>query len=195
MSLVRVGDTEELGRRGSWRFTRTSHVEPELALTFYDLYEASFGPLRVQALARQVLTEAEFHAQMADGAVMKYVAWGDDDRPVGLCTLTNRLETVPWISSEYFADRYPDHWQRNAVWYFGFVLTHPTERRSRFVDQLVEVGIGELVEQHAICAWDMCVYNDATLGIGPRLVESFERLTGVTARLADTQNYYTLDLT
>jgi hypothetical protein len=193
--LTRVGETEQLGRRGAWRFTREYQVEPGLALAFHDLYETAFGPLRVQALARQVLTEVEFHAQMADGAVMKYVAWDDDDRPVGLCTLTNRLETVPWISPEYFADRYPDHWERNAVWYFGFVLTHPTERRSRFVDQLVEVGIGELVEQHAICAWDMCAYNDATLGIGPRLVESFERLTGVTARLADTQNYYTLDLT
>ena len=193
--LARTGEAEDLGRRGAWRFTREYHVEPELALVFHELYETAFGPLRVQALARQVLTESEFYAQMADGSVMKYVAWNDDDHPVGLCTLTRRLDTVPWISPEYFAHRYPDHWQRNAIWYFGFVLVHPSERRSRFVDQLIDVGIGELVEQHAICAWDMCSHNDTTLGMGARLIESFARLTGVAARLADTQNYYTLDLT
>lgn len=193
--LARVGDAEDLGRRGAWRFTREYRVEAQPALAFYELYETSFGPLRVQALARQVLTEAEFHDQMADASVMKYVAWDDADRPVGLCTLTNRLASVPWISPEYFADRYPEHWRRDAVWYFGFVLAHPDERRSRFIDQLVDVGIGELVQQHAICAWDMCAYNDETLGIGTRLAQSFQRLTGVAPRLADTQNYYTLDLT
>lgn len=194
-SLVRLGDTEELGRRGCWRFTRASSIDPELALSFYDLYETSFGPLRVQALARQVLTEAEFHAQMTDSSVMKYIAWTDDGNPVGLCTLTRRLETVPWISPEYFAARYPDHWRRNAIWYMGFVLAHPTERRNRFVDHLIDIGIGELREQHGICAWDMCSYNEEALGMGSRLMESIQRLTGATPRLADTQNYYLLDLT
>ena len=193
--LAQVGAAEDLGRRGTWRFTREYHVEPELTLVFHDLYEAAFGPLRVQALARQVLTKCEFQAQMTDASVMKYVAWDDDGRPVGLCTLTRRLETVPWISPEYFADRYPEHWRRDAIWYFGFVLAHPSERHSRFVDHLIEVGIGELVEQRAVCAWDMCSYNDTTLGIGARLADRFERLTGVAPQLADAQNYYTLDLT
>nr|WP_294690295.1 hypothetical protein [uncultured Friedmanniella sp.] len=186
---------EDLGRRGAWRFTREYHVEPRLARTFHHLYETAFGPLRVQALARQVLTECEFYAQMTDGSVMKYVAWDDVGRPVGLCTLTRRLESVPWISPEYFAHHYPEHWRRNAIWYFGFVLAHPSERHSRFVDQLIDVGIGELVAEQAICAWDMCAYNDATLGMGARLADSFQRLTGVAPRLADVQNYYTLDLT
>ena len=193
--VAQVGAAQDLGRRGAWRFTREYHVEPELALVFYDLYETAFGPLRVQALARQVLTKCEFYAQMIDSSVVKYVAWGDHGRPVGLCTLTRRLESVPWISPEYFAHRYPDHWQRNAIWYFGFVLAHPSERHSRFVDQLIDVGMGELVDEHAVCAWDMCAYNDTTLGMGARLADSFQRLTGVAPRLVDAQNYYTLDLT
>jgi hypothetical protein len=193
--FARVYEAEDLGRRGSWRFTREYRVEPEMSLAFYELYETAFGPLRTRAMARQVLTEDEFAAQMVNEAVMKYVAWDDDGRPVGMCTLTQRLETVPWISPEYFAQRYPEHWARDAVWYFGFVLAHPSQRHARFVDQIIEVGIGEMVEQHAVCAYDMCAYNDGTLGMGPRLAASFERVTGVASRLADAQNYYTLDFT
>jgi hypothetical protein len=191
--VARDHQAEDLGRRGAWRFTLEYHVEPELADEFYDLYETAFGPLRVQALARQVLTRSEFSTQMADAAVMKYVAWDDDGHPVGLCTLTRHLETVPWISPEYFAARYPQHWARDAIWYFGFVLAHPSQRHARFLDQMIEVGVGELVEQRAICGYDMCAFNDGILGLGPRLAHSFERITGVAPQLADAQSYYTLD--
>ena len=185
-----VAQTEDLGQRGLWRFTREHVVEPELTLAFYQLYEAGFGPLRVRSMARQVLTEAEFSAQMANGAVWKYVAWDAAGEAVGLCALTPQLTAVPWISPEYFADRYPEHWARRAVWYLNFVLAHPSQRHSRFLDHLVEVGVGPLVDAGAVCAYDMCAYNDDVLGLGRRLSQCFQRVTGATPHLADTQNYY-----
>jgi hypothetical protein len=188
-----IDESEALGRRGGWRFTREHRVEPEMTLVFHELYERAFGPLRTRAIGRQVLTESEFAAQMVDETVTKYVAWDDDNHPVGMCAMTQRLENVPWISPEYFAERYPDHWERDAIWYFNFVLAHPSHRHARFIDQLIAVGIGELVEQRAICAYDICAYNDVTLGLGTRFAKSFERATGVVPRLADTQDYYTLD--
>jgi hypothetical protein len=191
--LARVSDTEDLGQRGAWWFTREHVVEPELTLVFYNLYEAAFGPLRTRSIARQTLTEDEFTAQMVNGAVSKYVAWDADGNPVGMCTLTQQLDTVPWISPEYFAARYPEHWARRAIWYFGFILAHPSQRHSRFLDQMVEVGVGELAEQGAICAYDICAYNDEMLGLGRRLSESFQRTTGVAATRTDTQNYYEVD--
>jgi hypothetical protein len=36
----------------------------------------------------------------------------------------------------------------------------------------------------------MCAYNDEILGLGRRFAERFERATGATPQLADTQNYY-----
>jgi hypothetical protein len=188
--LARVAAPEDLGQRGLWRFTREYVVEPELTFVFYQLYEAAFAPLRVRSIARQALTEAEFAAQMTNGDVVKYVAWDAAGNPVGMCALTRQLDSVPWISPEYFAERYPQHWERNAVWYLNFVLAHPSQRHARFVDQLMEVGVDELVSQGAVCAYDMCSYNDEVLGLGRRLVQRFERTTGATPQLADTQNYY-----
>jgi len=189
-ALPQMELTEDLGRRGAWRFTREHVIDPELTRVFYELYDAAFTPLKVRSMARQTLTEDEFTAQMMNGAVSKYVAWDAAGNPVGLCALTNQLESVPWISPEYFAARYPQHWRRNAVWYMNFVLAHPSQRHSRFLDQLMEVGIGELVAEGAVCAYDMCSYNDEVLGLGRRLVECFERTTGATPQLVDAQNYY-----
>jgi hypothetical protein len=144
-------------------------------------------------MARQVLAEEEFRQQMVDDAVTKYVAWTLDGEPVGLCTMTNDLATVPWISPEYFAARYPDHWDRGAVWYYGFTLAHPSQRHSRFLDQMVAISVVEPLAQGAICAWDMCAFNVEELGFGARLCNAFQRTTGRQPNQADAQNYYTID--
>ncbi len=189
-----VDAAEDLGQHGLWRFTRETVVDPELILVFHDLYETAFGPLRTRSMARQVLDEDEFRAQMVDSAVIKYVAWTLDGQPVGLCTMTNVLATVPWISPDYFAARYPDHWDRGAVWYYGFTLAHPSQRHARFLEQMVSVSVVEPLAQGAICAWDMCAFNTDELGFGPRLSHAFRRTTGRVPDQTDAQNYYTVDL-
>lgn len=188
------GEYEDLGMRGGWRFTLELVVERELVLVFFDLYEAAFGSLRTRSIARQVLTEAEFSEQMTNPAVRKYVAWDAAGDPVGMCVVTTDLTTVPWISPEYFAARYPEHWERRAIWYISFLLAHPSQRHSRFLDHIIDVGVGELVEAGAVCAYDMCSYNAAELGLGRRVSESFQRTTGVAPALTDSQTYYTLDV-
>jgi len=192
-SLSAPAVAEDLGRHGAWRFTREHVVAAELVQVFHGLYEAAFGPLRTRSMARQVLTAAEFAEQMANGDVVKYVAWTPEGEPVGMAALTNRLSTVPWISPEYFAARYPEQWARGAVWYFSFVLAHPDLRHLKFIDQLVEVGVNALVEQDAVCAYDMCAYNDDLLGLGQRAAEVFERTAGARSRRADAQYYYEVD--
>jgi hypothetical protein len=190
---AQLSESRELGRRGAWRFTLELVVEPELVLVFAELYEAAFGSLRTRSMARQVLTEEEFCAQMLNPDVRKYVAWTADGEPVGMCVVTTDLTTVPWISPEYFAARYPEHWERRAIWYISFLLAHPSQRHSRFLDHMVEVGIGELVEAGAVCGYDMCAYNDAELGLSRRVAETFRRAAGSSSILSDRQNYYTVD--
>lgn len=188
-----VAETVDLGRRGAWHFTLELVVEPELVLVFSELYEAAFAGLRTRSIARQALTEEEFAAQMLNPRVRKYVAWTAAEEPVGMCVVTTDLHTVPWISPEYFAARYPAHWARRAIWYISFLLAHPSQRHSRFLDHIVDVGVGELLEQGAVCAYDMCAYNDVELGLGRRVAQSFHRTTGAVPALTDTQNYYVVD--
>lgn len=187
------GQYWDLGKRGAWNFTLELVVEREVVLLFTELYEAAFGALRTRSMARQVLTVAEFGEQMTNRAIRKYVAWDAAGEPVGMCGLTTDLTTVPWISADYFAARYPSHWERGAIWYISFLLVHPSQRHGRFLDHIIDVGVSELVEAGAICAYDMCAYNDTELGLGRRVAESFHRTTGVHPVLTDAQSYYTLN--
>lgn len=193
MGAASVVAGDELGFHGSWRFTREYVVEPELVLLFHALYETAFAPLRTRAMARQVLTAEEFSQQMTNAGVLKYVAWTRDGEPVGMAALTNQLSTVPWISPEFFAARYPEHSAREAVWYFNFLLAHPSQRRTRFLDHLVAVGVDALLEQRALLAYDMCSYNDHELGLGHHASEIARRATGVGPERVDVQNYYAID--
>lgn len=186
-----VGD--DLGFHGSWRFTREYVVAPELIALFHDLYETAFGPLRTRAMGRQVFSAEEFSQQMTNADVLKYVAWTREGDPVGLAALTNQLSTVPWISPEFFAARWPEHWARGAVWYFSFLLAHPSQRRTRFLDQLVGVGVDALLAQRAVLGYDMCGYNDGQLSLGDYANEIARRATGVGADRVDVQNYYAID--
>ena len=86
------------------------------AARYYELYRETFSALQVKAVARQLLHQHEFLEEMTDPRVHKYIAWDDDGEAVGMSTLTRHLETVPWLSPDFFAYHFPDHTARNAVY-------------------------------------------------------------------------------
>lgn len=171
------------------RITVEGEVDADTAARWFKLYRETFGALETRAVARQLLHEEEFMEEMADARVDKYVAW-DGDEAVGMSTLTTHLETVPWISPAWFAHHYPDHTARDAVYYLGFTLVHHERRRAHVFRAMVERIVELLAERRAVCAWDICAFNDDVLGLG----ESIERIITGCAQVdvapVDRQTYY-----
>jgi hypothetical protein len=176
---------------GPWRFTREEVLIGAPAEALYRLYKAAFDPLKVRSAARQVLTRAEFFDQMQDDRVDKYVAW-EDTEPIGLITLTLDLESVPWISPEYFAARYPDHWARNAIYYMGIVLAHPRNQSVRFLETAARMPLERLAAQKAVIAYDMCGYNYAVRRFADRIGKVVRQYAGLEPEEIDRQLYYGL---
>lgn len=174
---------------GPWHFTRQATMSRHLIDDFYALYRVAFDPLKELSAARQVLTEQEFREQMLDDRVDKYVAWDDAGRAVGLTTLTRALDAVPWISPEYFAARYPEQWTRNAVYYLGITLTHPSQRHRRFLETLVRVGMEQAITEHAAIAYDVCAHNNDLLRFQERLTAALAAVPGARCERIDTQIY------
>jgi hypothetical protein len=169
--------------------TIESRVDEETARRFYDLYVESFGELATKAVARQVLHEHEFMEEMLDPRVDKYLAW-DGGHAIAMCTLTRNLETVPWISPQYFAHHYPDHWRRGAVYYLGFILVAHSHRRSNlFVDLIREIS-ETLVDRRAMCAYDICSYNNAVIGLSDAIETLLRSVADISVATIDTQTYY-----
>jgi len=173
------------------KVTVESAVDLETARKFWTLYIQTFGEMSVKAVARQVLHEEEFMAEMLDPRVDKYLAWDESGEAIAMCTLTNHLETVPWISPEYFAFHFPEHTSRNAVYYLGFILVSQSSRRLRLFTQLIGQVSALLAERSAICAWDVCGYNNEVLGLAGAIETLLSHNIGeVDVEVIDTQTYY-----
>lgn len=178
------------GRLQEATFTVEGRVDDATADRFYKLYLDTFGELATKAVARQVLHEHEFMEEMTDPRVEKYLAWTPEGEAVGMCTLTRHLETVPWISPDYFAHNFPEHTARGAVYYLGFILVAEEYRRSRLFVELVRRAAGTVAENRAVCAYDICSYNNDVVGLGHATEILLRRLFNFDIQTIDNQTYY-----
>lgn len=176
--------------RGTPTVTIESAVDEATARRFWLLYQKTFGDLAIKAVARQLLHEDEFMEEMLDARVDKYLAWDEDGEPVAMCTLTSHLETVPWISPQYFAHHYPEHTARSAVYYMGFILVDHEHRRAHLFLDLVRRIVQTLQDRQAICAYDICSHNDQVLGLGAAVESLITSMIEADVRAVDTQTYY-----
>lgn len=184
-----TGTTRLLAERGDLRVTAEDVVTGELTTKFQRLYLTAFAPLRTRAAARQVLTDAEFIEEMADPRISKIVAWRDGIA-VGMLTVTTELSTVPWISPEFYAARYPDAAARNAIHYFGFTLVDAAHASSGVLAALLEPLLVRIADEGGICAYDVCAFNVQTIDLPSKLVTILDRLGEHRTETVDTQSYF-----
>lgn len=191
--IAKSSPGEKAPRADKVRVTVEKEVDYVTARRYYELYRATFGELETAAVARQLLSEEEFLAEMLDPRVHKYVAWGDEDQAIGMTTLTSDLETVPWIEPGYFAHRYPDHHARGAIHYLGFTLVHPDHRGAGVFTAMIEHMVEVTLTQSIVFAWDMCLANDVG-GFGGGAGRLLESLTDGTVQSIDRQTYYATEM-
>lgn len=170
-------------------------VDDETARAFYKLYLETFGELATRAAARQVLDEDEFMADMVDPRVFKYLARDQAGNVVGMCTLTSHLQVVPWISPEYFAHHYPDHAERQAIYYLGFIMVAHRHRRTRLFQLMISRVVERLVAERAVCSYDICGYNNTVLRLADNIESLLVRVADVDVEEIDAQRYYTATFT
>lgn len=165
-------------------------VEGEAVDVFYDLYVEAFAPLRTEAVARHVLREDEFLEEMVNPLIDKYVAWDADGKAIALATLTRHMETVPWIEPAYFAHRFPEVAERNAVFYLGFILVDRAHRRSKLFSEIIEAVIRHVVDNRGVCGWDICAFNNRAVGLSEVIKSLTDSVAPIDVEVLDTQTYY-----
>jgi hypothetical protein len=136
-----------------------SAVDSSTAELLWDLYCLSFGTLSERAAARQLLTRPEFDLEILDPRVKKYLVRTEEGQIMGLCTLSNELSTVPWISPGFYQARYPRHFARQAVFYCGLAMVRPEARGSTALLQMVSAFARDIAAVDGVLAADMCRYN------------------------------------
>lgn len=165
-------------------------VPAELIPPLWEIYLAAFEGLRTRAAARQVLWSEEFVTEMEDSRVWKYVAFDAQEEPVGLATMTADLATVPWISPDFYATRHPREAARNALYYVPFVCTDPRRARSGVYAVIFEAFVSRVAADHGVLAYDICTFNNESMGFGPRMADWQRRFGATSVEHVDSQNYY-----
>jgi hypothetical protein len=111
-----------------------------------------------------------------------------------LATLTNDLDSIPLISPEYFARRWPDHFAEGRFWYIGFVAVHPDYRNSGLFEQVVYELYRVVWSSRGVAALDVCRRNEDTYRLPQaihRLLESWSGM--VRSDRMDEQAYWSYE--
>jgi hypothetical protein len=163
------------------------------AETLWEAYRTNFEPLAELAVLQHLYSRDEVLAEFANPRIIKIVGW-QDDRPVGLAMVTNSLEDVPQISPAFLRAQYPQHAQRDAIYFGILVMVVPGTRGltlfgrlSTELWQLVAVAGGVLV-------YDVCDFNRTTFSsekVAQRIADSFPRSN---LKVLDRQTWYAAEL-
>jgi hypothetical protein len=149
-------------------------VEPFFAQELLAAYRAAFARLASLSPVRQVFTDDDFLADMANPAIVKFVARDAAGEICALSTLTNDLTTQPWLSPEYYACRYPIHFRERRLYYVGSLLVMPEHQCGPWASMLLTSVIRWLAVRRAIATFDCCSFNVEAVQL-PRLVEAVTR--------------------
>jgi hypothetical protein len=171
-------------------------VDGELREQAWKLYSQAFDELRFVAVQRHVMYGEEFDAVMADPEVQKFLLWGADGSLQGLSTMTNNLRSMPLVSPEYFAHRWPERYQAGLIYYIGFLGVHPASHGTGVFGDLVRAMTEpvSLVEGFAVI--DVCTYNKDRLHL-PRAIRWLASTWAPSVEMSDldAQTYVGYDFT
>ena len=172
------------------RVTMETAIDAETTDRFLELYRAAFAPLEPLAAGRQSLTDDEFREEMSEESVLKFVGWNRRDEPVAMAVVATDLSVVPWISPQFWAERYPDHAKRGAIWYFGALLVSPTVKGGPWMRRLTIAAMTECARERVVAAFDCCRHNDTEVKLPQMLADIGHSFVNLRTELVDVQAYY-----
>jgi len=169
-------------------------VDGDLLEQCWKLYSLAFEDLRYLAVQRHVMYGEEFDAVMADPLVEKYVLWGEDGTLQALSTMTSHLASMPLISPDYFARRWPERSEAGLVFYIGFLGVHPDSHGTGVFGELVRAMTEPVAGLGGLAVIDVCSYNKDRLHL-PRAIRWLASTwaTSVTMADLDAQTYVSYD--
>ncbi|MFV2021364.1 hypothetical protein [Micromonospora sp. LOL_023] len=171
-------------------------IPPELSDAVWQLYTSAFDELRTAAVQRHVMHRAEFDEVLSDKRVLKYLGRDPQrtDQVAALATFTNELDSLPLISPDYFAHRWPDLYAQQRIWYIGFFAIHPQSRGSGLFEAVIADMWQRVAATNGIAALDICRRNDE-IGLGRAIQQTLMSLTeGMRASKMDEQTYWLYEL-
>ncbi|MEP7053848.1 MAG: hypothetical protein ABI912_01200 [Actinomycetota bacterium] len=155
----------------------------------FEMYRAAFVPLHSRAALGHLLPRSEFDTVLRAPTVSKIIAWDHKDRAIGMATLTTDL-TTEHISELFFADRFPEEYARNELFYLGFLLVRPDAQRGGVLAAMVKSVVSHVSALGGVVAFDVCKFNDDTFKFAQSCALLARRIRASSMATVDVQTYY-----
>lgn len=172
------------------RITQESRIDDDEIEVFLKLYREAFDPLEELSPLRQSMTDDEFRQEMVHESVIKLVAWDEADSPAAILCMTNDFSRIPWLNPRYYAKKFPVHFSREAIYFFGSLLVHPERRGEHYLGELLEQAVRIVALDAGIAAYDCCQYNVEVTQLPDIIAAVGEGICHFTRELIDYQNFY-----
>jgi hypothetical protein len=172
-------------------------LDDALLTETYELYREIFDPLAELAFQCHVLEPDDYRAVADDKKIRKLLRYNDEGELVGLATMTNQLESVKKItpiSLPYFRRNWPVHYDRQALWYVGYVGVRQTGNTAGSFEELLMALWDLMVSNNGISFQDYCSFNEDVTEIN-RITKLIFRRAGISCRTErmDSQTLYMLE--
>jgi len=172
------------------RITRETKISSELTQQFWELYDLAFEPLRTASPCRQYMRKHEFVAEMTDERMLKFLLWDDDGLAVAMVLVATDLSVIDWISPDYFQAKFPEHYAKGTIYYFGALLVKPDSQGQHYSSFLLDELDNFVIRNNGIAAFDCCSLNNEWM---PDMIHkiTLKQTPGDLVEL-DQQFYYTV---
>ena len=141
-TVARIGTTYET-RRMVDTATRAA------AIALHTAWGQTLGAVTASTAMRDL---EDFLRLLERSSVVKILGY-DNEELIGVSFLTNELDLVPGITSEFFRARYPAEVSAGTLWYLIAGVAHPT--RPGVLDGLRKKGVTEAHQRQAeVLVWD-----------------------------------------
>ena len=181
-TVARIGTTYET-RRIVDTATRAS------AIALHTAWGQTLGAVT----AATALRDLEDFLRLLERASVVKILGHDGDELVGVSFVTNELDLVPGITSEFFRARYPKEVSAGTLWYVISGVAHPT--RLGVIDGLRKKSVAEAHQRRAeVLVWDApTLHRDSAHRTTVEAVQSISR-THVEPVEIDRVSYMALTL-
>lgn len=139
--------------------TEYDELDDKVGAEAWTVYEETFAEINELAAQRHLMNIGEFYDVAHDKRVRKFIATNVTGI-VGISTITNDLRAWPLISPPYFRKHWPEHYEREAIWYIGVVGVHPRVFGSHVFSALIEAMSPLVFESDGLAVMDFCGHNE-----------------------------------
>ena len=111
----------------------------------WKIYSQAFSNLSVISPCRQSFDREHFIEVLKDPTAKKNLIYCDDNNEIaGIAIISNNFKNSPWISEEYFKNKFSEDFSKGLVYYFMGLAIHPLHNKKGYSIALIEKIIDDL---------------------------------------------------